>query len=383
MADQSRLRCVFMRGGTSKALMFHRRDLPENQDDWGPIFLAAMGTPDPNGRQLDGMGGGASSLSKVCVIGPPSRADADVDYTFVQLGVKADDVDYAGNCGNMSSAIGPFSVDEGLVKGPKDGETHVRIHNTNTNKIIVAHFRMNDGQAAVKGDFALDGVAGTGAPVRLDFLDPGGSKTGRLLPTGNAVDTLRLSKGEIKATLVDAANPCVFVDAADLGMTGVETPDKIDADTDLMARLEDIRRAASVAMGVTKDLDHAGRTGSVPKIGFVSSPTDVVTLSGRKMAAKEMNIQVRMLSMAQPHKAVPLTAALCLAAACSAPGSIPSRLMNVGAEGTKSIDIAHPSGVIRVGAQVEQRGNEVGIAFASVYRTTRRLFEGNVLYRNP
>ncbi len=213
---QQRIHAVFMRGGTSKAVMFHARDLPAERDAWAPIFRSAIGANDPSGRQLDGMGGGVSSLSKVCVIGPPSRADADVDFTFAQIGVTNDTVDYAGNCGNMSSAIGPFAIDEGLVPKPIDGHAVVRIHNTNTSKIIVARFDVEQGEAAVDGAMTLDGVAGTGAPIRLEFMAPGGARTGKLLPTGRAVDTLDIpGLGRIEASLVDAANPCVFVDGRD------------------------------------------------------------------------------------------------------------------------------------------------------------------------
>ncbi|MGH8014180.1 MAG: PrpF domain-containing protein, partial [Candidatus Binataceae bacterium] len=236
---QLKLRAVFMRGGTSKAVMLHAADLPRERAQWTPIFLAMMGSPDLNGRQLDGMGGGISSLSKVCVIGSPSRADADVDYTFAQVSVKDASVDYSGNCGNMSSAVGPFALDEGLITLRGDGEIAVRIHNTNTRKIIVSRFRVDDSAAAVDGDFVLPGVAGTGAPVRLEFIDPGGAGTGRLLPTGRVIDTLEISgHGPIEATMVDAANPCVFVDAAALGMTGVEMPEEIEANGAVMTWLE-------------------------------------------------------------------------------------------------------------------------------------------------
>ncbi len=184
------LRAVFMRGGTSKAVMFRADDLPRDRAQWAPIFLGVIGSPDANGRQLDGMGGGVSSLSKVCVVGAPTRSDADVDYTFAQVSVTGATVDYSANCGNMSSAIGPFAIDEGLVTAAGD-EAVVRIHNTNTKKIILARFAMDGDRAAVDGDFVLPGVAGSGAPVRLEFLDPGGAGTGRLLPTGNMVDQLR------------------------------------------------------------------------------------------------------------------------------------------------------------------------------------------------
>lgn len=374
-----------MRGGTSKALMLHRADLPASREDWAPIFLAAIGSPDPYGRQLNGMGGGVTSLSKVCVIGPPSRPDADVDYTFVQVEVNAPVVDYAANCGNMSSAIGPFAVDEGLVKiAASAREAEVRIHNTNTGKIIVSRFAVENGVAAVKGDFALDGVAGTGAPVRLDFLDPGGAKTSGLLPTGHAVDTLELPDGSrVRATLVDATNPCVFLDAADLGLSGIELPPDFELETAALDRLEHIRQAASVKMGVTVDLKTAATIGSVPKIGVVSAPRDAPTLSGRKLGVADADLHVRMLSMGQPHRAVPLTGALCLAAALRVEGSIPQRLARATPAGTP-LRIAHPSGVVTVDAGVKKMPDgAMAISHVSTYRTTRRLFEGSVLYPSP
>src|SRR5918995_304719 len=206
-----------MRGGTSKAVVFRRLDLPADRAGWDVMFLAVMGSPDPNGRQLDGMGGGLSSVSKVCVVGPATRPDADIDYTFGQVSVKGGSVDYSGNCGNMSSAMGPFAVEEGFCEAPQDGEAAVRIHNTNTRKIIVSRFPMRAGVPEVDGDLAIDGVAGTAAPIRLEFTDPGGAKTGRLLPTGRARDSLPVSGlGPVEATMVDTANPCVFVEAASL-----------------------------------------------------------------------------------------------------------------------------------------------------------------------
>ncbi|MCI0582491.1 MAG: PrpF family protein, partial [Chloroflexi bacterium] len=207
---QRRVRAVFVRGGTSRALVFHRRDLPADRAAWDGIFLAALGSPDPGGRQLDGLGGGISSLSKVAVVAPPSRPDADVDYTFGQVEVTRAAVDYRGNCGNISSAIGPFAIAEGLVPA-REPATVVRIHNTNTRKLIHARIPVEAGQAAVRGDFVLDGVPGSGARIALDFLDPGGAVTGRLLPTGHAQETLEVAGlGTIAASLVDATNPIVF-----------------------------------------------------------------------------------------------------------------------------------------------------------------------------
>jgi 2-methylaconitate cis-trans-isomerase PrpF len=377
---QKRLRAVFMRGGTSKALMFRADDLPADRAGWDPIFLAAMGAPDPNGRQLDGMGGGLSSLSKVCVIGRPSRPDADVDYTFAQVSVDRALVDYAGNCGNMSAAVGPFAIDEGLVPLPDGEEAVVRIHNTNTRKIIVARFPMDGTAAAVDGDLALDGVAGTGAPIRLDFTDPGGARTGRLLPTGRPADTLAVAGlGPVEASLVDAANPCVFVAGADLGCAATERPDALERDPALLGKLEAIRRAASVAMGLAPDLEAAGGIPSVPKVAMLGAPVPSRTLSGRELGAAEVDILVRMISVGQPHRAVPITGALCLAAACRVEGSIAHRLAR--ATGTGGIRIGHPSGVVLVDAAARRGAAGIEVPHASVYRTARRLFEGAVCYR--
>src|SRR6185295_4413828 len=238
---QRKIPAVFMRGGTSNAVVFNALDLPAEREKWDEIFLAAIGSPDPYGRQLDGMGGGVSSLSKVCVIGPPSRPDADIDYTFAQIQVKEAKVDYGANCGNMSSAMGPFAVDEGLVE-VSGNEALVRVHNTNTKKIIWSRFAMDEGLSAVDGDLAIPGVAGTGAPVKLEFREPGGATTGKLLPTGNVADTLDVpGVGRIRCSMVDAANACVFVKAADVGLKGTEMPETIEQNAEVMRKLGAIR----------------------------------------------------------------------------------------------------------------------------------------------
>src|SRR5262244_617826 len=231
--SQRKIRAVYMRGGTSRCLVFHEADLPPAGAERDRVLLAALGSPDPYGRQLNGMGGGISSLSKACIIGASSHPDADVDYTFAQVEVAKAVVDYKGNCGNCSSSVGPFAIDEGLVKAV-EGETLVRIHNTNTKKLIVAHVPVRDGEAAVEGDFELAGVAGRGARIALDFIDPGGAGTGRLLPTGRPRDLI----AGIEASCVDATNPLVFVRARDVGLTAAETPQAVDANADVMARLE-------------------------------------------------------------------------------------------------------------------------------------------------
>jgi 2-methylaconitate isomerase len=384
---QLRLRAVFMRGGTSKAVMFRAADLPAERELWTPIFLGVIGSPDPNGRQLDGMGGGISSLSKICVIEPPTRAGADVDYTFAQVSVKDAAVDYSGNCGNMSSAIGPFAVDENLIAvADADGEATVRIHNTNTRKLIVAHFPLEDGRAAVDGDFRLPGIAGSGAPVRLDFLEPGGAGTGMLLPTGNATDTLEADGVRaIEVSMVDAANPCVFVAADALGASGVEMPDELEANGALLRRLEAIRIAASLRMGIAKTAEAAARIPSIPKVAMVAPPRKARTLAGERLAAADADITVRMISIGQPHRAVPLTGAMCLAVASRIEGTVVNRIARPSASPTDPVRIAQPSGLTVVGAVVRRSRDgehrEWLAESATVYRTARRLMEGWVYVR--
>lgn len=342
---------TFYRGGTSKALVFRASDLPAERADWDRIFTAAMGVPDPNGRNLDGMGGGLSSLNKVCIVGPVSREGADVDFTFAQLSIDDPVVDYGGNCGNMSAAIGPFAVEEGLVPRPADGETSVVIHNTNTGKLIRARFAVEGGALASSGDLAIDGVAGTAAAIRLEFLEPGGAKTGRLLPTGNAVDIIE----GIEASCVDAANPCVFVRASDLSKTGFESPAELEADAAWLARMEAIRLAGTSAMG----LPHVA---SIPKVAMLAAST-------------EHDLAVRMISVGQPHRAVPVTGAVCLAVAARVQGTLARQLC---ASSSGAIRIGHPSGSLLVDAEV--RGGKA--EWGAVYRTARRLFEGQVVWRD-
>jgi 2-methylaconitate cis-trans-isomerase PrpF len=375
---QVAIRAVFMRGGTSKALIFRTEDLPSDRIQRDRIFLAALGSPDPNGRQLDGMGGGISSLSKVCIVGPPSHPEADVDYTFGQVSIAKATVDYTGNCGNMSSAIGPFAVDEGIVK-VTGSQAVVRIHNTNTRKLIISRFAVADVSVAVEGDFVLPGVSGSGAPIRLDFLDPGGAGTGKLLPTGRVSDWLEVpGVGKLEASMVDAANPCVFVAAEALGMTGTEMPDELDRNRDLLNRLEAIRIAASIRMGIAASVEAAAATPSIPKVAIVSRPQAALTLSGESLSADDCAITIRMISIGQPHRAVPLTGAMCLAVASRLEGSIVHRLARCPASLDAPVRIAQPSGLTVVGAGV-RRDNDGWVADrATVYRTARRLMDGVV-----
>lgn len=380
---QHKLPAVFVRAGTSKGLLFHTRDLPADRAQWDALVLGAMGSPDPYGRQLDGMGGGLSSLSKVCVIGPPSRPDADVDYTFGQVQIKTAQVDWQPLCGNMSAAIGPFAVDEGLIRVP-DGPAAVRIHNTNTGKIIVAHFEVREGVAEVDGELEIPGVAGTGAPLRLDFLDPGGASTGHLLPTGNVVDVLDVpGLGKIEASLVDASNACVFVRAKDVGLTGTESPTQLEDDSALMQRLSAIRIEASLRMGLATDVEEAARRTAVPFIAVVAPPTDSVTLSGDAVVAASVDLLARALSNGQPHRALPLGVSMCMATAARIGGSVVNQVCAVPARtGGGPLRIGMPSGVLQVAADVKQLGDgRWHVESGGFYRTQRRLFEGTLLVR--
>jgi len=378
---QRRLPAVFVRGGTSKGILFHRRDLPGERAQWDPLFLGALGSPDPNGRQLDGMGGGLSSLSKICVIGPASRPDADVDYTFAQVLIKEALVEYSALCGNMSSAVGPFAVDEGLVAARGEFAT-VRIHNTNTGKIIVSHFPLENGAASVEGDLAIPGVAGTGAPVRLDFLDPGGATTGRLLPTGRALDTLEVpGHGTFTVSMVDASNACVFLRAADLGLAGTEMPQEIEADAALMERLAAIRLAASLRMGVAGNLEEARRKTAVPFIGFVAPPATAKTLAGDTVGTADIDFVARVISNGQPHRALPLGVSMCLAVAARIRGTVVHEAAGGDRPPEQDLRLSMPSGVLRVAAEVREEAGGWRAVRGGFYRTQRRLFEGRILIR--
>ena len=378
---QLRIPAAFMRGGTSNAIVFNAKDLPRDRALWDEIFLAAIGSPDPYGRQLDGMGGGISSLSKVCVVGPSSRPDADIDYTFAQVQVKEAKVDYSANCGNMSSAVGPFAVDEGIVK-PVGPEAIVRVHNTNTRKIIYSRFALDEGLSAVDGDLSIPGVAGTGSPVRLEFREPGGATTGKLLPTGNAADTLDVpSVGRVRVSMVDAANACVFVNAADVGLVGTEMPDVLDNAQEVLQKLGAIRIAASVAMGIARNAEEAAAKKAVPFVGFVSAPQAARFLTGESVTADAVDLTGRMLSNGQPHRALPLTASLCMAVAARIRGSVVYQATRPTADPESPIRIAMPSGILTVAASVKEVNGEWHAEQGAFYRTQRRMFDGYVYVR--
>lgn len=375
------LPAYFMRGGTSKALMVLRSDLPKKQEQWAPIFCAAMGTPDPYGRQLDGMGGGVSSLSKVCIIAPSEREGVDVEYTFAQVAVNEQRVDYRGNCGNMSSAVGPFAVHTGLVAADAD-EITVRILNTNTNKIIESTFATKNGMPVYAGPLSIPGVSGTGSPIELRFIEPGGATTKKLLPTAAVTDQLKIDgAGSFTVSYVDAGNAAVFVRAAEIGLKGVELPDELGQNTQVMQRLELIRQHASVAMGIAPTLEQAAQIKMVPFVCIVSSPQDNPTLQGQDIPEQEMDLIARVISNGQPHRALPLTISLCIAVAAEIKGTIVNQLARPSEKAQKEtgIRLGNPSGVLEVQAQVEQRPTQEWHAcYGAFYRTARLLFDGNV-----
>lgn len=376
---------VFMRGGTSKGLVIHARDLPQERGEWGPLLCGAMGSPDPYGRQLNGMGGGISSLSKICVIGPPSREDADVDYTFIQVMIKEARLDFRSNCGNMSVAVGPFAYDEGLVSAEND-TCVVRIHNTNTSKIIRSTFDVENGRARYEGDLSIPGVGASGSPVRLDFLEPGGASTGRLLPTGLTTEWIDVpGHGPIEVSLVDAANAAVFVRAVDVGLTGVELPAELEGNDESLALLEVLRREASVRMGIAPDVAAAASITSIPFVCLVGASTASTTLSGDVIESRAADLVARVISNGQPHRALPLTIALCTAVAARLTGSVVASSLSASSAALDSspLRIAMPSGVLEVDANVAHVGDEWVANSGTFFRTARRLFDGRVWSHVP
>lgn len=364
---QKSLPGVFMRGGTSNGLVLHRHHLPQEISSWQPILSAIMGSPDEYGRQLNGMGSGISSTSKVCVVEKSSRPGVDLDYTFVQVGIEDGKIDLAGNCGNMSSAVGPFAYAEGLLRcdgeGKREGEVSVRIFNTNTNKLIISRFNVTrEGEYDPYGEYSIDGVPGTGSRITLEFVDPAGAKTGKgALPTENAVDVLKLEDGSsIEASLCDIANPGVFIRAEDLGVEGNIKLAALEDQPAVMERLEEIRREGARMMGLDPE------TQTIPKIAILSRPKD---------GEEGVNVVVRALSMRQPHKAVPLTLALNLGTAVRMEGTLPAQVA-VGAEGKQSVTVAHPTGKLEVGGVFE----DGKIKNALLHRTARVLMKGDVFY---
>jgi 2-methylaconitate cis-trans-isomerase PrpF len=371
-----RIAATLMRGGTSKALFFHEKDLPEPGPLRDEFILAAYGSPDPYERQIDGLGGATSSTSKVMVVGDGSAHGVDVKYEFGQVGIGQDLIDRRGNCGNLSSAVGPFAVDEGLVPAT-DPMTTVRFLNTNTNKVIVAHVPTRNGRFDPVGDFELPGVPGTGSRLQLDYLEPGGAVTGRLLPSGNAIDHLDLpGLGSVPVSIVDAANPLVFVRWEDLSLTGREPLSHLD-DADLRARIESIRAQASVLAGIAETVEDATkRFPSVPKFSIVGTPREYVSTDQEPIASDRMSVRAAMMSMGRPHPSYPLTGAIATAVAAYIPGTL---VHDVAVTENDQITLGHPSGLLPLSVDIEQAGDGWNVNSVSAYRTSRRLMEGHVL----
>lgn len=365
-----RLPVVFMRGGTSKGLFFHERDLPADPILRDRLLLSAMGSPDPFGRQLNGMGGGLSSLSKVIIVRPSQHPDADIEYLHGQVAVDRPEIDYTGNCGNLSAAVGPFAIDEKLFPAGPDGERRVRLHNLNSGALIHARVPVRDGGFEPTGVFFLPGVAGFGARVALNYLSTGAA----LFPSGRAVDRLMTSAGEILATAANASMPCVFVRAEDVGLSADQSPDAIEANVGAMALLEEIRRAAGVLMGLAATADAVAL--ATPKVGIVAPPAPYRALDGSLIPAADCDLLARVLSMGRVHKALPLTAAMCLAAACLAEGSLPNQA--AGGPTGQEIRLGAASGVVPVGALLSGATANPLVEGSIVYATARRLMEGAV-----
>ena len=329
-------------------------------------------------RQIDGLGGADPLTSKLAIIGPPTRPDADVDYTFGQVSITEPFVDYAGNCGNISAAVGPYAIDEGLVDAIEPITT-VRIHQTNTDCILIAQVPVKNGKAAVEGDYHIAGVPGTGGQIALDFSDTAGAVTGKLLPTGNPVDRLDIpGLGPIDVSIVDAGTPCIFVRAQDMGLAGVETPGEIDADRDLNERIERTRGTAAAKVGIVESWEDAAKKSPyLPFFALVSPPSDYVAFTtGQTVQAADVDFVARLLFMLRMHKAYPVTGTVCTGAAAKIPGTLVYEVARPASRQQTVTRIGHPAGVIVVDAQVRETGEGPQLVRAALGRTARRLMEG-------
>lgn len=375
MREFERIRIAIIRGGTSKGVYLLASDLPKDPAVRDKVILSIFGSPDP--RQINGLGGADPLTSKVAIIAPSRREDADVDYTFGYVGIEKAVVDYDGNCGNISQGVGPFAVDEGLVP-VTEPITTVRIFNTNTQKIIEASVPVRDGKAITEGDFVVNGVPGSGAKILLNFVNSGGSKTGKLLPTGKVVDTMELADGRsVRVSLVDAANPAVFVQAADIGFTGRELPKDTTTNPQILALMEEIRVKAAVRMRLVSDPEKASP--AVPKVAFVAPPQDYETSTGKRIAAAECDLLARTKALAVMHKAYAVTGGICVGAAALIEGTVVNEIVGPRAKTTGVVRVGHPSGVSDFVITVSKKpSGEFELIQSGVAGTSRRIMDGYV-----
>ena len=391
--QQLSIPATYMRGGTSKGVFFRLQDLPEAARVPGPardaLLMRVIGSPDPYRQHIDGMGGATSSTSKCVILSKSSQPGHDVDYLYGQVSIDSAFVDWSGNCGNLSSAVGPFAIANGLIDAarvPRDGICTVRIWQANIGKTILAQVPVRDGQVQELGDFELDGVAFPAAEIVLEFVDPsdepapakaGGEDGGSMFPTGNVVDVLEVpGVGTLKATMISAGIPTVFVNAADIGYSGSELQPDINGDAAALARFEAIRTAGALRMGLIADASEAAKRQHTPKVAFVAPPTDYVASSGKHIAADAIDLRVRALSMGKLHHAMMGTASVAIATAAAVPGT----LVNLAAGGGSrdAVRFGHPSGTLRVGAQVAQVDGQWLVTRAVMSRSARVLMKGEV-----
>jgi probable AcnD-accessory protein PrpF len=384
-APQIKVPATYMRGGTSKGVFFRLQDLPERVQPPGPardaFLLRVIGSPDPYGKQIDGMGGATSSTSKTVILCRSTRPGHDVDYTFGQVSIDKAFVDWSGNCGNLSAAVGPFAIANGLVdpgRVPRDGVATIRIWQANIGKTIVAHVPITGGAVQETGDFELDGVTFPAAEVQLEFLDPAAEEEGAggaMFPTGNLVDDLEVpGVGTLRATMINAGIPTVFVNADAIGCTGTELQDAINGDPKALAKFEAIRAHGAIRMGLIKSVDEAAKRQHTPKVAFVAKPADYVASSGKRVAASEIDLLVRALSMGKLHHAMMGTAAVAIGTAAAIPGT----LVNLAAGGGErtAVRFGHPSGTLRVGAEAKLVDGQWAVTKAIMSRSARVLMEG-------
>jgi 2-methylaconitate isomerase len=374
---QLRIPALYMRGGTSKGVFFRKDDLPADASARERLLLRVIGSPDPYGKHTDGMGGATSSTSKVVILSRSARHDSDVDYLFGQVAIDAALIDWSGNCGNLSAAVGPAAIALGLVDAPADGDMQVRIWQANIGKRIHARVRMAGGEPVEEGAFELDGVAFPASEVPIEFLDPvSEDDTGAMFPTGSVIETLEVpGAGAIEASLVNAGIPTAFVDAAALGLAGTELPPQVNADSALLARTEAIRAHAAVAMGLAATPQQATRERPhTPKLCIVAPPATYMASNGRSVAASEIDLLARVFSMGQLHHAMTGTGAVALAVAAAIPGTLVHRVSSAAAAGP--VRFGHPSGTLKVGAEVCRRGDNWLATKVVMSRSARRLMEG-------